>query len=130
MYEFVLEKKHLHVCLHFRDHNWVQIISTVWFRKIKFFTINSFVVCVNAIHLLRDTKEWIYYFYQRCLRSKRRKKKKCAEWISFLSIHLKTGILIDYLTLHIPLESKSWTRYFDSFDTLKGHFGKSNYTIW
>ncbi len=31
---------------------------------------------------------------------------------------------------YIPLESKSCTRYFDSFDTLKGHFGKGNYTIW
>lgn len=29
----------------------------------------------------------------------------------------------------IPPESKGWIRYFDSFNALKAHFGKSNYTI-
>lgn len=74
--------------------------SFVSSRKIKFFTVNSFVVFVNTIHLL-NIKERIYYLYQRCLFSKRRKQKEMKEMNFFSFCPHWNGHLIDHLTLYI-----------------------------
>jgi hypothetical protein len=76
-------------------------------------------------HLL--TEEYSPHCKKRARKKCEKQAKKAAERFSF---EYRVSI---YWTKrkksYIPLERKSWNRYFHCFESLKGHFEKSNYTI-